>query len=623
MPVLRPLEPVRAVLRFLWSPIRKLRQRIRKSRGPIRNMAALPPTVQKIINDNVYGLPRLPINPLGDTLERYLTSVKPLCTPDEYAAQEKLCAEFQNGVGAQLHADLVSEDAHEGYPFSFIEKHWDVMYNGLRCPAPVNISPFFAINDEKDAKDMVQCARAAKFVHGFTRWTRKVLAGELEQDKDMCSHAYPKHFSSAKIPVKGMDELAMYPDSRHITVISNGNVFTLEIVSLEGTILEVTGIQAKLEDIVKRAHAEGAGSLPILTAEDRDVWADARASLEAVDGNKDKLQAIDAGIIAVCLDESPVKAGDLHERAQNLLVGPGSNRWWDKQQLVVDGSGFMGIVFEHSYGDGTNWGRFINDVMADVEGKLAVMATHEASAASDAVHVTLTVPASVQSTIDAAKANYRKLQDDISIEVLDFSSFGKDEIKTWNCSPDAVLQLAFQAAYFSLHNKMPPVYEACATRKFFHGRTETIRACTEASTAFCKALVSKAPKEEAVALMQSAAKTHSAISKAAAGGMGIDRHLTAMANNAAAKGMATPALFADAKFQYAKNWLLSTSNGSGPFLAMFGFAAVIPEGYGLGYLIENKKVNIVCTCFNSCKDTDAKKMAASIANTLNAMCALK
>lgn len=299
MPVLRPLEPVRAVLRFLWSPIRKLRQRIRKSRGPIRNMAALPPTVQKIINDNVYGLPRLPINPLGDTLERYLTSVKPLCTPDEYAAQEKLCAEFQNGVGAQLHADLVSEDAHEGYPFSFIEKHWDVMYNGLRCPAPVNISPFFAINDEKDAKDMVQCARAAKFVHGFTRWTRKVLAGELEQDKDMCSHAYPKHFSSAKIPVKGMDELAMYPDSRHIIVISNGNVFTLEIVSLEGTILEVTGIQAKLEDIVKRAHAEGAGSLPILTAEDRDVWADARASLEAVDGNKDKLQAIDAGIIAV------------------------------------------------------------------------------------------------------------------------------------------------------------------------------------------------------------------------------------------------------------------------------------------------------------------------------------
>lgn len=64
----------------------------------------------------------------------------------------------------------------------------------------------------------------------------------------------------------------------------------------------------------------------------------------------------------MCLDESPVKAGDLHERAQNLLVGPGSNRWWDKQQLVVDGSGFMGIVFEHSYGDGTNWGRFINDV---------------------------------------------------------------------------------------------------------------------------------------------------------------------------------------------------------------------------------------------------------------------
>lgn len=58
------------------------------------------------------------------------------------------------------------------------------------------------------------------------------------------------------------------------------------------------------------------------------------------------------------------------------------------------------------------------------------------------------------------------------------------------------------AAYYGLHGAMPPVYEACATRKFFHGRTETIRSATEAATAFCKALASGAPKEETQALMQ-------------------------------------------------------------------------------------------------------------------------
>jgi hypothetical protein len=96
----------------------------------------------------------------------------------------------------------------------------------------------------------------------------------------------------------------------------------------------------------------------------------------------------------------------------------------------------------------------------------------------------------------------------------------------WGDVCAAVLQLSFMAAYYGLHGAMPPVYEACATRKFFHGRTETIRSATEAATAFCKALAAGAPKEETQALMQAAAKAHAGVSKAAATGSGIDRHFT-------------------------------------------------------------------------------------------------
>jgi hypothetical protein len=46
---------------------------------------------------------------------------------------------------------------------------------------------------------VAQTARAAAFVSGFTKWSRMVLAGELSQDKDMCSNTFPKHFSSAKV----------------------------------------------------------------------------------------------------------------------------------------------------------------------------------------------------------------------------------------------------------------------------------------------------------------------------------------------------------------------------------------------------------------------------------------
>ena len=74
------------------------------------------------------------------------------------------------------------------------------------------------------------------------------------------------------------------------------------------------------------------------------------------------LKTLDAGIIVVCLDAEPM--ADLQAKAERLLTGPGENRWYDKQQLVVGADGHMGLLFEHSYSDGTIWGRFINEVRA-------------------------------------------------------------------------------------------------------------------------------------------------------------------------------------------------------------------------------------------------------------------
>jgi hypothetical protein len=71
--------------------------------------------------------------------------------------------------------------------------------------------------------------------------------------------------------------------------------------------------------------------------------------------------------------------------------------------------------------------------------------------------------------------------------------------------------------------------------------------------------------------------------------------------------------------QESKDWGLSTSNGSGPYLAMFGFAAVTTHGYGNGYLIEDNKVNVVISCFHSCAMTSSKNMKDAISATLESM----
>ncbi|KAK3252472.1 hypothetical protein CYMTET_38235 [Cymbomonas tetramitiformis] len=579
------------------------------------------PEILKLINENTHGLDRLPIPSLDDTCERYLKSAKPLLSEADYAAHEKLVNEFKTTVGPELQELLVAGDKHEGYPHSFIERDWDLMYNELRCTTPVNVSPYFGITDEKDPSKQNQIGRAATFISGFTRWTRKLLDGTFEPDKGACSSAFAPMFATAKVPKAGCDILEWHQDSKHVVILCNGHIFTLQVLSADNTILDVAGIEAKLKEIVSQSKeaASPSTAVQLLTSDERPVWVTAREQL--MSANADALKAVDAGLLVVCLDAAPSSADPTVEKCTRLLIGDGMNRWWDKQQLIVDGSGGMGMTFEHSYSDGTIWGRLIREVMCASDGAdsgvapLPTLPTHTAADAPAPEKVIFSVPAAVEGSIAAAAQNYAKLQSNMGLAALDFKDFGKNEFKTWGCSPDAVVQLAFQCAYYKMHGKPPPVYEACATRKFFHGRTETIRSCTEHSTALAKAFASGKATAE---MVQEAAKTHGAISKAAAGGSGYDRHLYALASIASQKNMSVE-LFSNPVFTGTKTWLLSTSNGSQPYLDLFGFGPTTPECYGLGYLIGGNAVSVAVSSFKDATMNSSPKMAAAIADTLREM----
>lgn len=594
---------------------------------PVLTLKAVPDVLKKEMFENPQNLARLPIPVLEDTAARYLSAVRPLCDDDEFANQKILVNEFTQGLGADLHKKLVDADAKAAasgaYPYSFIEADWDSMYYGLRCPQPINFNPYFAITGLSGG----QVSNAAKFVHSFTKWSVRVLKGELPPDAGNCSYGFPKHIGSAKVPKKGMDTLVMYSSEiANVIVICKEQMFSVQVLSADGTLLDVAGLEASLEAVKTLAEA-GAGKgarVQALTSEDRDVWAAARATLEADAANAALLKEIDAGVLVLCLDGKPKDVNDLVEKSDRLLIAPAATRWWDKQQLIVDESGFMGICCEHSYADGTNWGRFIRETMNDAVGKadpsgpLPTLLLHTAESAPAPKPLIFKASTNLEVKIAAADSNHTTITSDLETAVLDFTEFGKNDIKTWNCSPDGAVQLAFQAAYFELHGKAPPVYEACATRKFHHGRTETIRSTTIESKAFMEALKKGAPKAEALAKMQAAAKVHGGNAKNCSSGAGIDRHLSAMASIASKKGIKVP-LFEDSMFKYSKSWHLSTSNGTQPYISMFGFGAVIPEGYGLGYLVDNNNISVVCTSYKSCAATSSTKMADAIAAALRDM----
>ena len=61
------------------------------------------------------SLPRLPVPTLEETCQRYLKSIHPLLTKDEYAASEKAVAKFQQQA-ASLQDRLVAKAEDPIYP---------------------------------------------------------------------------------------------------------------------------------------------------------------------------------------------------------------------------------------------------------------------------------------------------------------------------------------------------------------------------------------------------------------------------------------------------------------------------------------------------------------------------
>lgn len=103
-------------------------------------------------------------------------------------------------------------------------------------------------------------------------------------------------------------------------------------------------------------------------------------------------------------------------------------------------------------------------------------------------HLPIQLSSTSRANLDQSKHRFAALDACHQIKTLVFNDFGKEKIKTFKCSPDAFVQLALQFAYYKMFGQPCATYESGSTRKFYHGRTETIRSCTSAALAFCQAM---------------------------------------------------------------------------------------------------------------------------------------
>ena len=602
---------------------------------------------------NVGNVHRLPIPDLNATMTKYLSHANAKCdSPEQFQEHVSLVERFIAENGLSLDAKLRKIDAEQeskgAYPFSYIEEAWDDMYLEGRYPNCINVNPSYHLELPTMYENDDRFGNLAEYALSTLNWHQKVIGGHLDDVGDVCLSPFAKQLGAARIPRKGRDVVELHPHSRHIAVFCGSDVFSVTAINDNGEFVSEGALKAAFEQIANNVWSSSTtthGPLAIFTAGDRDDWASTRDHLVSLGNNKELLRIIDSAALSIAIDapgaEQPPTATTLSTATflGNSATGAAAQpRWFDKHQLLSLENGELGYNFEHSYSDGMSWNRMISEVAADVQGYAPPKGCQ--SLPSRLTHQDAAVPTKLEFMLDdELNAKLSRAQDqvqstfnNIDNRVVNFTDFGKNEIKTWKHSPDAIVQMAFMMAYADLDGnrqdkgvgRLPAVYEACSVSRFLHGRTETIRSLTKPAANFIRAIqntttsISSAQGDLNV-LLAMATSAHRTNSMEAALGRGIDRHLYALQLLAAKEQIDEP-LFADPLFQDTKRWLLSTSNVTADFIRYFAFGPVDPDGYGLGYMILPDSIPMNISSFkDSADDTNSEQFGAAVQKSLRTL----
>mmetsp|Transcript_7017 Transcript_7017/g.11043 ORF Transcript_7017/g.11043 Transcript_7017/m.11043 type:complete len:627 (-) Transcript_7017:96-1976(-) len=581
---------------------------------PVSQQWTVPQRVQEMWKHQA-SLPALPVPELQQTLMKYLRSAKPLLTQAEFEETTKCVLQFALGSeGGRLQDELIKRAA-EKKGSSWLIDWWNhIAYLSDRGPVVFFVSYYFGFklfpqidtrikNGISASGPELQCAAGAVVIKYALEFQEMVESGTLPADlvgkTPQCMATYPLLFNACRIPTFPSDVVATYngTENRHVVVMRRGRFFVVE-THHEGVPLQQSDWERQLGLVIAAADSAGDEPNPIgaLTALGRDEWGKARAHLFADSpGNVALLEAIQSAALMINLDH--VGGSDEVERSRQYWHGDCRNRFYDKTlQFQVLPSGHVGFLGEHAMADGAptlRLCRYINS-------QASKPAKSSEAAISGEVKppkvLSFVVGELVQQSIQEAQKFFTRIVQDHVTARLTVDGMGRDGIKGLKVGPDAFCQLAMQLAFYRIHSKLAPIYEACSTRRFLHGRTETIRSCTVEGAAFFRTMQDPgASAEDRHSALLEAATQHQKVAADCAGAMGVDRHLLGL-RLLVKDQAAMPSIFKDPAYAKTCRWQLSTSNLSVDELESWGFGEVVPEGYGIGYSIQKDRAQFMINC---------------------------
>ncbi|XP_072128233.1 carnitine O-palmitoyltransferase 1, liver isoform isoform X2 [Mobula birostris] len=580
------------------------------------------------------SLPRLPVPAVKDTMRKYLESVRPLLTDENFKRMQALARDFELKEGPRLQWYLKLKS---WWATNYVSDWWEeYIYLRGRGPIMVN-SNYYAMDYLYVVPTQLQAARAGNTIHAMLLYRRKLDREEirpvftLDTAVPLCSAQFEWMFNTTRIPGQHSDTLQHLKDSKHIVVFHRGRYFKVWLYH-SGRLLKPCEIQVQMQKILDDVSdpQPGEEKLAALTAGDRVPWAKARLSFFSRGRNKVSLEAIEKAAFFVTLDdteqgfskEDPIASLDNY--AKSLLHGKCYDRWFDKSlSFIIFKNGKVGLNAEHSWADAPIIGHLWEYLLATDQFQLGY--TEEGNCKgvpnpriSAPQRLQWEIEEPCQEVISQSLSVAQQLANDVDFHSFPFEKFGKGLIKQCRISPDAFVQMALQLAHYRDKGKFCLTYEASMTRLFREGRTETVRSCTSQSTEFVLAMMDPTQtSEEKLKLFKLAAEKHQNMYRLAMTGGGIDRHLFCLYVVSKYLGLDSPFL----KEVLSEPWKLSTSQTPHQQVDLFdlnrypeyvssggGFGPVADDGYGVSYIMVGENlINMHISSKFSSPETDSHR----------------
>uniref|UniRef100_A0AAQ5YSF3 carnitine O-palmitoyltransferase n=1 Tax=Amphiprion ocellaris TaxID=80972 RepID=A0AAQ5YSF3_AMPOC len=559
------------------------------------------------------SLPNLPVPTVKDTVKRYLDSVRPLMDDTEYERMTKLAAEFESNLGNRLQWYLKLKAL---WAANYVSDWWEE-YVYLRGRSPIMVNSNYY--------GMVGKSHCIYFI------SKRFLKSAVP----CCSYQFERMFDTCRIPGTLTDTVHHWQDSDYVAVYHRGRYFRLKVYQA-GRLLSPREIEFQIQRILDDSSppSKGEAKLGALTAGDRIPWAKARTKYFSSGVNKRSLDCIERAAFFVTLDDDEQgmmgddPASSLDHYAKSLLHGKCYDRWFDKSfSVVYYKNGKNGINAEHSWADAPVLAHLWEYTLATDSFQLGYNAEGHCKGDVDSSlprpqKLNWEIPSECEEQISQSLAVAQALADDVDFHVFSFRDFGKGKVKKCRVSPDAFVQMALQLAYYRERRTFCLTYEASMTRLFREGRTETVRSCTNESSAFVRAL-----EDVCRRLFRAASEKHQQLYRMAMTGGGIDRHLFCLYVVSKYLGVESPFL----KEVLSEPWRLSTSQTPVQQVELFdmvnhpeyiscggGFGPVADDGYGVSYcILGDNMINFHISCKHSCPDTDAHKFGDQIRKALH------